>query len=73
MKAFLQEENESKRYAKATNKILNLGISRSKLSAFFSSFASLLMNISVVGVLVYGATLVTQAQLSIGDLTAFML
>ena len=73
VKAFAQEENETKRYGEAVNKVLNTGISRARLSAFFSSFASFLMNISVIGVLIYGATLVAQTSLSIGDLTAFML
>ncbi|MEZ4753538.1 MAG: ABC transporter ATP-binding protein [Bdellovibrionota bacterium] len=73
VKAFLQELTEFKRYSESINKVLNIGIRRSKLSAFFSSFAGFLMNISVVGVLIYGASLVAANSLTAGDLTAFML
>lgn len=53
--------------------VLKIGINRAKLSAFFSSFVSFLMNISLVSVIIFGATLVSSASISLGDLTAFML
>lgn len=73
VKAFNQEEQESARYSHAIDRVLELGLARTRVSAFFSSFVSFLMNGAIVIVLLIGVQLVGQNVLTAGELTAFML
>ena len=71
--AFNAQSYFATRYAETLQKILNLGNQRAAIAAFFSSFVSFLMNISLVAVVVYGVTLVDSAGLTRGDLVAFLM
>ncbi len=73
VKAFNRTGTESNRFHNSIDQVLFAGLSRTRVSAFFSSFVSFLMNASIIFVLMYGIFLVNQESLSIGDLTAFML
>lgn len=64
---------ETKRYEKAIDSVIESGLTRSKIAALFSSSMVFVMHSSIAVVLCYGASLVFNAQLSIGDLTAFLL
>ena len=71
--AFNRRPYEEDRYRRSNARVLDVGIARTKLSAFFASFVNFLMNAAIVAVLIYGIALVGENKLSLGDLTAFML
>jgi ABC-type multidrug transport system fused ATPase/permease subunit len=73
VKAFAAESFEETRFSRANGRALQQGIARTRISAFFQSFVSFLMNSCIVLVLLYGMTLVAAGSLSLGDLTAFLL
>jgi ATP-binding cassette subfamily B protein len=73
VRAFNREQFEVARYSDSNSQVLSLGLARAATASFFSSFVSFLLNVAIVGVLVYGVHLVEIEQLSIGDLTAFLL
>lgn len=73
VKAFNQENSAKERYSRAVDQVLSLASKRTVTSAFLASFVSFLMNASIVLVMIYGIYLVSQAGLTSGDLTAFLL
>jgi len=73
VRAFSQEGFESGRYHKALAETLSLAMGKIRLITAFTAGASLLGYLGVVGVLYYGAYLVIDEQMSIGDLTSFLL
>jgi ATP-binding cassette subfamily B protein len=74
VKAFQIEKVLEKYYEIALSKVINKARIRSVISAFFSSFVSFLINITLVLILLYGIYLVQNLkQITIGDLTAFLL
>lgn len=73
VKAFHQEVFEQNRFGNAILKTIDAGFARSRVSAFFASFVSFLMNVAIIGILLYGIRLVALSQMNAGDLTAFML
>lgn len=73
VKAFARESFENTRYDTVNANVLALGVQRTGVSAFFSSFVSFLMNTCIVLVLLYGLSIVGSGALSSGDLTAFLL
>jgi ABC-type multidrug transport system fused ATPase/permease subunit len=64
---------EINRFNKLNQDTLIAGIQRSKVSSFFSSFISFLMNLAIIIFFFYGLSLVNNNALSYGDLTAFLL
>lgn len=73
VKAFAREAYERDRYATRNETVLDLGVQRARVSAFFSSFVSFLMNACIVLVLLYGFTMVGHGEIATGDLVAFLL
>jgi ATP-binding cassette subfamily B protein len=71
--AFNRQEYEGGRFQNAANKVLDAGIQRTGVAAFFASFVSFIMNGCIVVIMLYGVTLVSSDSLTIGDLSAFML
>lgn len=72
VKAFNQELTEVGRFRKRNDEVLRLGINRSRISAFFQSFVSFLLNSSLAVLILYGVVEVYQESLPAGDLTAFL-
>ncbi|MBX7143141.1 MAG: ATP-binding cassette domain-containing protein [Oligoflexia bacterium] len=73
VKAFNREQHEEKRFDSTNNRVLGIGADRARISAFFQSFVSFLLNAAIVFVLFLGIHLVDTSRLSFGDLTAFLL
>lgn len=73
VKAFVQEGNEALRYGGAIDETLAMARLRTWIAAFFASFSSVLMNISIVLVLGFGLYLLKDNTISVGSLTAFLL
>jgi ATP-binding cassette subfamily B protein len=73
VKAFTREPYEMERYRAANAETLRHGLSRTKISAFFSSFVSFILNAAIVVVVAYGVHLVGASRLDISQLTAFLM
>ncbi len=73
IRAFGAERRESNRFGSANARVRDLGVRRSRISAFFSSFVNFLMNGFLIFVVLYGIILVDGGTLLPGDLTAFLL
>jgi ABC-type multidrug transport system fused ATPase/permease subunit len=73
VKAYNRENLEATRFSSSLENVLSAGIQRSKVSAFYTSFISFLLNVLLVLLLFYGFQRVAQNTLSLGDLTAFIL
>ena len=73
IKSFGRDDFQAGQYSALNDVVLDLGLRRTRVSAFFSSFVSFLLNGCIVLVLLYGITLVSAGSLSTGDLVAFLL
>lgn len=74
VKAFNLENVLSLRYSSNLNSVIESAKKRSVISAFFSSFVSFLINVSLVAILLFGFYLVYSTKtLQMGELTAFIL
>jgi ATP-binding cassette subfamily B protein len=73
VKAFCAEARKLSHFEAENSEVLRLGVSRARIAAFFSSFINFLMNSFLVLVVLYGVTMVASSELSLGDLTAFLL
>ncbi|CUI09578.1 ABC transporter ATP-binding protein [Massilia antarctica] len=71
--AFSQQRTARERYAAATGHALSLSVSSSALFALFRGGSSFLVYLALLGTLWFGARLIGQGVLSVGDLTAFIL
>lgn len=73
VQSFVAEQNEIKKYNGAIRGIFSIGREAAFINGKFFTTASLIGDLSFLIVLSYGTYLVLQNQLSIGDLTAYML
>ena len=73
IQGFVAEQNEVQKYNGAIRRIFNVGKDAAFINGKFFTSASLIGDLSFLIVLSYGSYLVLQNQLSIGDLTAYML
>lgn len=73
VKAYNAEDARINRFVRCIRDVLAIGTERSKVSAFFQSFVTFLMNTGLVALFLYALTLVQQGAISYGDLTAFIL
>lgn len=73
VKVFAGSEHEIKRYDSAIQASLELGIQRTRVGALFSSAMVFLMHSTIALSILFGGYLVLNHQLSLADLTAFLL
>ncbi|XP_076312810.1 ATP-binding cassette sub-family B member 10, mitochondrial [Tachypleus tridentatus] len=73
VRAFAQEEQESHRYGEKINIILQLSKKESLARAIFFGSAGFCGNLVVLTVLYYGGLMMTEAHLTVGDLSAFLM
>jgi ABC transporter fused permease/ATP-binding protein len=73
VKAFTNEQYESKRFGTAIDKVVDFALSAAKYRGAFISFIIFGLFGGIVLVLWYGATLVSAGEMTIGDLTAFII
>ncbi len=73
LRALAAESQAQASFATMSSKVLGAGEGRVRISAAFSSGASLLLNVLLLAVLWYGVTLVVSERLPINDLAAFAL
>lgn len=73
VQSFVAEGKEVHRYNDAVRQVFNIGKKEAFTNATFFSSTNILGDVSFLLVLAFGSHLVLQGNLSIGDLTAFML
>ena len=73
VKAFANEIFESLRYKNKTEEIVKYAIKAGKLRATFASFIILGIFGAIAAVIWYGARLIYQGDMSMGDLTSFLM
>jgi ABC-type multidrug transport system fused ATPase/permease subunit len=73
VKAFVNEWFEISRYNMTLNNVVTNSLAAARVRGAFVSFVILAIFGGIVGVLWYGAKLVAQNQMSVGDLTSFII
>ncbi len=72
VKAYNQENAFIRLFRDANDRYLSRNLSLAKVSGLFNPMLTLLLGLSVVGLLWYGGRLVVQGEISLGDFVAFM-
>ncbi|KAI5660035.1 hypothetical protein M9H77_28828 [Catharanthus roseus] len=73
VRSFAQEDYEISRYSQKVDETLQLGLSQAKAVGLFFGSLNAASTLSVIVVVIYGATLTIKGSLSAGDLTSFIL
>jgi len=73
VRIFAGSNYETARYERAVERSLQAGLARTKLAAVFSSTMVFLLNAAIALVVYYGGVLILRNDMSIGDLSAFLL
>lgn len=73
VKSFVNEFYESKRYAMKLNQAVDLAVRGATYRGIFASFIIFAIFGAVVIVIWYGASLVSRGEISVGDLTTYLL
>lgn len=73
VKAFANEPYEAKRYDKSLREVVQIALKGATLRGGFASFIIFCLFGAIVGVIWYGSILVSQGELSVGDLTTYIL
>ncbi|WP_114748606.1 ABC transporter ATP-binding protein [Pleomorphovibrio marinus] len=73
VKSFSGEQYESDRYGKGLNKVVKVALKAAGFRGAFISFIIFALFGGIVAVIWYGATLVSEGAMSVGDLVSFVL
>lgn len=73
VRSFAQEEYEISRYSVKVDETLQLGLKQAKAVGLFFGSVNAASTLSVIVVVIYGATLTIKGSMSAGDLTSFIL
>lgn len=73
VKAFVNEYHESKRYSNKLDAVVALAVKGATFRGIFASFIIFCIFGAVIVVIWYGATLVSAGEISVGDLTTYIL
>ena len=72
VKSFVREDFEEKKFKKANGELKNAGMSAVKVMIFMSPVMTIIMNLTTLAVLWFGANIVLSGDMRIGDLSAFI-
>ncbi|WP_297748065.1 ABC transporter ATP-binding protein [uncultured Tessaracoccus sp.] len=72
VRAFVREERESRRFDGANDDLTTTTLHVGRLMVFMFPFVGVVMNLSTVGVMWFGAHRISSGDLQIGQLTAFI-
>ncbi|SEM93875.1 ABC transporter, permease/ATP-binding protein [bacterium A37T11] len=73
VKAFVNESFEADRYQNSLTKVVNLALKSATYRGIFASFIIFCIFGAVVAVVWYGSTLISQGQLTVGNLTTYII
>ena len=72
VRAFVREDHEARRFGGANRDLVDTATTVGRLMAVLFPFVGLVLNVSTVGVMWFGAQRVDSGDIQIGQLTAFM-
>ncbi|WP_199711094.1 ABC transporter ATP-binding protein [Tessaracoccus antarcticus] len=72
VRAFVREDQESRRFRGANTELVDTATTVGRLMAVLFPFVGLVLNVSTVGVMWFGAQRVDAGEIQIGQLTAFL-
>ena len=72
VRAFVREDHEARRFGKANTELVDTTTTVGRLMAVLFPFVGLVLNVSTVGVMWFGAQRVDAGDIQIGQLTAFL-
>ncbi len=72
VRAFVREAHESRRFGTANTELVDTATTVGRLMAILFPFVGLVLNVSTVGVMWFGAQRVDSGDIQIGQLTAFL-
>ncbi|MEO7586801.1 MAG: ABC transporter ATP-binding protein [Arachnia sp.] len=72
VRAFVREDQESRRFRTANTELVGTATSVGRLMAVLFPFVMVILNLSTVGVMWFGAQRVNSGDIQIGQLTAFL-
>ena len=72
VKSFVREDFEKEKFKKANGDLKNAGMSAVKVMIFMSPVMTIIMNLTTLAVLWFGANIVLSGDMRIGDLSAFI-
>ena len=72
VKAFVRANHEEKRFGKANDDLTNQSIKAGRVVAIMPPFMMLTINLGIIGVLWFGGVQVTQGQMHVGQIIAFV-
>ncbi len=72
VRAFVREDREAERFGKANEDLVDTATTVGRLMAVLFPFVGLVLNISTVGVMWFGAGRVNSGDIQVGQLTAFL-
>lgn len=73
VKAFVNEFYEAKRYSKKLDSVVSLAVKGATYRGIFASFIIFCIFGAVIAVIWYGASLVSSGEITVGDLTTYIL
>ncbi len=73
VKAFVNEYYESQRYSRKLDNVVSLAVKAATFRGMFASFIIFCIFGAIIAVIWYGASLVMQGEISVGDLTTYIL
>ena len=73
IQSFSQQQSMVHNYNQEIKKIFTSSMREAKLSGFFYSTNGLIGNVTMIGLLMMGTRLVSMGELTIGDLSSFMM
>lgn len=73
VKAYNRAEHETKRFGEANDDFVDISIRANKLIALMMPGVTIVMNVSVIAIMWFGANLVGANQMQVGDVSAFIM
>lgn len=73
VKAYNRAEHETKRFGEANDDFVDISIKANKLMALMMPSVTIVMNVSVVAIMWFGAKLVGAESMQVGDVSAFIM
>ncbi|MDR1264558.1 MAG: ABC transporter ATP-binding protein/permease [Propionibacteriaceae bacterium] len=72
VRAFVREPHEAARFARANADVMEMGLKAGRIMMTLFPLVMMILNLSTVGVMFYGAGQIDSGHLQIGQLTAFL-
>lgn len=73
VKAYNRADHETERFGEANDEFVDISIRANKLMALMMPSVTIVMNISVVAIMWFGAKLVNDGNMQVGDVSAFIM